>query len=322
MCDFEKDNPNLDDSIIIDVDSVPPNEEPTDIKPIYLNSSSQSLQETLESINNSFNNYFAALKDSVMPQLNETITRVTNRIVDCIRPIFDELYRFDFSYLFSGLEDTFKKYEKALNECIFDAKWFPYAFQYIKKDYGDEFATILENTGYNTKRRTKEIDALIFRIFNKTLIEKIRKSWKDHGIPPYKLRILNQAVYAYHRKEYALTAITLSTMWQGMIADKTTLGVKGYQKDSKTKAQFRQISDINDFPEPYDAFFKEYIMYECHSENDVKEDVSGRHSFAHSWFNKYPSRKAALNAILLTDCIIKAEAVTDDSLDNNKDCTS
>ena len=161
-----------------------------------------------------------------------------------------------------------------------------------------------------------------YRIFNKTLIEKIRKSWRDHGIPQYKLRILNQAVYAYHRKEYALTAITLSTMWQGMIADKTTLGVKGYQKDSKTKAQFRQISDINDFPEPYDAFFKEYIMYECHSENDVKEDVPGRHSFAHSWFNKYPSRKAALNAILLTDCIIKAEAVTDDSLDNNKDCTS
>lgn len=320
MCDSEKDKTNFDDSDTNE--SSLTKEETSDIESLSHNSSSQSLHEASISLSNTFNNFITEYQNEVMPQLKETVAQMIRTIGECLRVLYDKLYNIDFSYLFSGLKDTFREYEKVLHECILDAKWFPYVFQYIKNDYGVEFATILDNTGYNTKRRTKEIDNLIYRIFNKTLIEKIRKSWRDHGIPQYKLRILNQAVYAYHRKEYALTAITLSTMWQGMIADKTTLGVKGYQKDSKTKAQFRQISDINDFPEPYDAFFKEYIMYECHSENDVKEDVPGRHSFAHSWFNKYPSRKAALNAILLTDCIIKAEAVTDDSLDNNKDCTS
>lgn len=282
-----------------------------------------SIQERMSSLQNTYVDIVGnALRKMVMPKLTDVISRMVSTFAEYTKTLLAEYCKIDFSYLFSGLKNTIKAYEKVLHECIFDAKWFPYVFQYIKKDYGVEFAAILDNTGYNTKRRTKEIDALIFRILNKTLIEKIRKSWRDYGIPPYKLRILNQAVYAYHRKEYAVTAITLSTMWQGIIADKTISGNKGYQTDKKTKEQFSRIININDFPEIYDEFFAQYIMYECRSIDDIKEDVPGRHSFAHSWFNKYPTRKTALNAILFTDFLIKADAVIDETSDDNKDCTS
>ena len=55
------------------------------------------------------------------------------------------------------------------------------------------------------------------------------------------------------------------------------------------------------------SFFDEYIMYNCESVEEVKEDVPGRNSSAHSWYNKYPSRKAALNAILFTDFLLDIE---------------
>ena len=46
------------------------------------------------------------------------------------------------------------------------------------------------------------------------------------------------------------------------------------------------------------------VFYKCYSMDEVIPDVPGRHSIAHGWFDKYPSRKAALNAILFTDFLI------------------
>ena len=37
-------------------------------------------------------------------------------------------------------------------------------------------------------------------------------------------------------------------------------------------------------------------------------DVPGRHSFAHAWYTKYPTRKSALNAILFTDFLLSLKA--------------
>ena len=40
----------------------------------------------------------------------------------------------------------------------------------------------------------------------------------------------------------------------------------------------------------------------------MKEDVPGRHGIAHCWYNKYPTKKAALNAILFTDFLLNLQA--------------
>ena len=118
---------------------------------------------------------------------------------------------------------------------------------------------------------------------------------------------MHQAVQAYHRKEYAITVTVLSTMWEGLIYDKAkdTRGKKG----KLTKENFSKLISNDDYNQIFADFFDEYIMYDCRSEAEVKVDVPGRNSSAHSFYNKYPSRKAALNAILFTDFLVKLKSL-------------
>ena len=51
--------------------------------------------------------------------------------------------------------------------------------------------------------------------------------------------------------------------------------------------------------------------------DDIKDDVPGRHPVAHSWYNSYPSKKMALNAILFTDCLINISELQTMEENNN-----
>ena len=47
----------------------------------------------------------------------------------------------------------------------------------------------------------------------KPAIEEMKKEWRRLDLPEHLMRILHQAVQAYHRKEYAITVIVLSTQY-------------------------------------------------------------------------------------------------------------
>ena len=127
---------------------------------------------------------------------------------------------------------------------------------------------------------------------------------------------MRQAVQAYYRKEYAITVVMLSTMWEGIIYEKAH-DARG-KNGKRTKNNFEKLIEQNDFDALFQSFFDEYIMYDCRSTEQVIDDVPGRNSSAHSWYNKYPSKKAALNAILFTDFLLKLEPITnEDKLEGN-----
>jgi len=118
---------------------------------------------------------------------------------------------------------------------------------------------------------------------------------------------MQQGVQAYHRKEYAVTVTMLSTLWEEIIYDKLN---DAHRKNGKrTKKNFEKLVDANDYNKLITSFFEDFIMYDCGSVEDVKNDVPGRNSTAHGWYSKYPSRKAALNAILFTDFLLRMEPV-------------
>lgn len=302
MSDIEKNNTDnqnkKDDSSIEDIKIYTNPQTPLIENPFA------SFYETIKNAINSYTN----IKNYIAPTIKIAVKNLAV-ICDYTKSIINNLYKIDYSSLFAGFKEFYNELVKQLNQCLYDAKWFPYAMEYVKKNNASNLTRILRNTRYGTKRQIKEIDNLIFKVLNKTQIETIRKSWRNYDIPTYMIRILNQAVYAYHRREYAITAITLSTLWQGMISEKINPNGDGYRKGDKTKEQFKKIIDMNEWSGAYEEFFNDYIMYNCTSRTEVKEDVPGRHSYAHSWFNKYPTKKAALNAILFTDFIIKAEKV-------------
>lgn len=47
------------------------------------------------------------------------------------------------------------------------------------------------------------------------------------------------------------------------------------------------------------------MFYDCREKEAVKENVPGSHGVAHGWYSRYPTRKAALNAIAFTDYLIQ-----------------
>ena len=116
-------------------------------------------------------------------------------------------------------------------------------------------------------------------------------------------RILVQSVQAYHRREYALTVSALSTLWEGIIQEKAN--DDSYRISRKTRENLSQLIDKNEYDEIFASFCEEFIFYNCTKPDDVKEDVPGRHGIAHCWYDKYPSRKVALNAILFTDFLLE-----------------
>lgn len=191
---------------------------------------------------------------------------------------------------------------------MYEARWFPYTN--FDVSLTTTILDIMDETKQG-KKREKLIDKVILAYYNKGVIEEIRKSWRFLDIPSYKIRILNQAIRAYHRKEYALTVSTLVSLWEGIIAQKVN-EPDDYRVSRKTRQNMVKLIDENDGNEKIKSFCNEFIFYDCAKQEDVKEDVPGRHGIAHSWYDKYPKQKVALNAILFTDFLLNADPLQQD----------
>lgn len=150
------------------------------------------------------------------------------------------------------------------------------------------------------------LDRVIFQYYTKSKVEELRKGWREVGLPRFKVKILNQTVYAYHRSEFVLTVNTLVSLWEGIIAEKSDCPNE-YRTNKRTRENLAMLIDENGYDEIFDSFCEEFIFYDCRKPGDVIADVPGRHGIAHSWYDKYPSKKMALNAILFTDFLLHLE---------------
>jgi len=149
------------------------------------------------------------------------------------------------------------------------------------------------------------MDKLIFGYYTKTRVETMRKGWRHANLENYRLKMMKQAVDAYHRKEYALTTVMLASMWEGIIYEK--VNDLRRKQGKRTKQNFEKLVDRNDCDAVASDYFNNYIMYDCESDEQVIDDVPGRNSMMHSFSKKYPSKKAALNAILFTEFLLNLE---------------
>lgn len=209
-----------------------------------------------------------------------------------------------------------KRFNHLYLKTMYDARWFPYTgdSQEVDPDFLADILDILDHTRVSNSR-TKQLDKLIFSRYTKTKIEDMRKSWRKTGLPNCKVRILNEAVRAYHRKEYATTVNNLITQWEGLIQEK--VNDTSFRVSRKTRENLEKLVESNGHDEIVASFCKEFIFYKCESQAEVKKDVPGRHGIAHSWYDRYPNRKIALNAILFTDFLIKLDPLSGEELQQN-----
>lgn len=209
--------------------------------------------------------------------------------------ILENIQNIGFDYEYEEVNEVFLK-------AMFDARWFPYAGWIADFRILDEMLGILD-TSRASKNRTKRIDKLIFSYYDKDEINNIKRGWRQKNLPAYMTRILVQSVQAYHRKEYALTVSALSTLWEGIIQEK--VNDDSYRISRKTRENLAKLIEENEFDKIFSSFCDEFIFYDCIKPEDVKQDVPGRHGIAHCWYNTYPNRKVALNAILFTDFLLE-----------------
>lgn len=208
--------------------------------------------------------------------------------------ILENIQNIGFDYDYEDVNEVFLK-------AMFDARWFPYAGWIADFRIVDAMLEILD-TSRASKNRVKRIDKLIFSYYDKEEINNIKRGWRQMSLPSYMTRILVQSVQAYHRREYALTVSALSTLWEGIIQEK--MNDISYRISRKTRENLTKLIEENEFDKIFSSFCEEFIFYNCTKPEDVKPDVPGRHGIAHCWYDTYPNRKMALNAILFTDFLL------------------
>lgn len=208
--------------------------------------------------------------------------------------ILENIQNIGFDYEYEEVNEVFLK-------AMFDARWFPYAGWIADFRIVDAILEILD-TSRASKNRVKRIDKLIFSYYDKDEINNLKRGWRQMNLPSYMTRILVQSVQAYHRREYALTVSALSTLWEGIIQEK--VNDTSYRISRKTRENLTKLIEENEFNKIFSSFCEEFIFYNCTKPEDVKPDVPGRHGIAHCWYDTYPNRKMALNAILFTDFLL------------------
>lgn len=237
---------------------------------------------------------------------NETVRQfqtVTSAIADWLRTIdFSPLFSVLKDILVPGFERAYKSAKEIYLQAMFDARWFPCAGQITDVEMITNVPEIL-NTSRASKNRVKRIDKLIFSHYNKDTINALKRRWRQKNLPSYMTRILVQSIQAYHRREYALTVSVLSTLWEGIIQEK--VDDTDYRVAKRTRENLSKLIEENEFDKVFSSFCEEFIFYKCHNSEEVKPDVPGRHGIAHCWYDEYPSRKMALNAILFTDFLLE-----------------
>lgn len=246
-----------------------------------------------------------ALVTNILPKVNVMVNSMTKALVSAVTsPFMEWLRNIDYSALLGSLEEFAKlsdKY-KELNDiylnAMYECKWFPYAAWISDIDLFTEVLDIISSSRGASKRRESRVDKAIFSYYTDNEIKSIKRRWKTTDLESHTKRILAHAIDAHLRGEYVLTISCLATMWEGLIKAKMTTNGKQFKED------FKQFVGDNGYDEIFSDFYNNLIIDHCYGKEDVIEGVPNRHGIAHSWYPKYPNKKASLNAIFLTDFII------------------
>lgn len=257
--------------------------------------------QTINSFSNIISSSLTTSIQSVLVNFSSALTTsISSPFIEWLRdiefsPLVQILKNWDFD---SELLDKSDELNEIYLRAMYDAKWFPYAGWIADIKLFAEVNDILGTSRGMSKRCEKRIDKAIISYYTKAEIKRIKKKWKESDLEPHIKKALGQTLEAYLRKEYALVIPFLATMWEGIIK------AKGVENTKKPKEEIKKLVNENGYDDVFSDFYNNMIIGTCYSIDDIVEGVPNRHGVAHSWYNKYPNQKAALNAILLTDFLI------------------
>lgn len=182
---------------------------------------------------------------------------------------------------------------KLYEEFLYNCHWHP--AMGINLDFAlTEEILEIKNNESDFDKAIPKVDEIIFQYYSNELVENLLARWSKY-MTDYRYKILSEAIGAYFRQEYALTLCTFCCLWSNIINQIVT---SNGNKIEDAKRNYKQISEQSSW---YYKFFDNQIYYDCRSYDNIIDDVPGRNALAHGYFKSYPSKKAALNAIIFTD---------------------
>ena len=262
-----------------------------------------------------------SLSSMISDSIRDVLANYTSLIGSFRTPALDWFRSFDFTPITEALRNLqidpdIVKRHRELNEIylqtMYETKWFPYAGWIANMSLFKEVNDVIRTSRGASKNREKRIDKAILSYYTKAEIERIKKRWWNSELDYCIRKTLSQAIGAYLRGEYALTISCLCTMWEGLIyikANDVPPSERRRQRMEVTKQELKDLVEYNDYELIFSDYYNDFIVSNCNAVEDVVEGVPNRHGVAHSWYRKYPNKKAALNAILLTDFIVKLKPI-------------
>ena len=191
-----------------------------------------------------------------------------------------------------------RAYQRKCLLALMEAKWCPsLLFDLPKQEVIPLNDILAEEISHD--ERVDAIDKFVFKRFGRDYITGILEGWASLPIPPHVRQFMRETVKAYQRKEYGLVVHALPVQWEGIIKEKAYLAEK--VSGAVLKEAVEKLVSANSCSKILSVFYEEFIMYRCYGVKDYIPDVPGRNAVAHGWLPEYPSRKAALNAILFTE---------------------
>lgn len=192
-------------------------------------------------------------------------------------------------------------------QALYNANWCPFIYEDCSISMVEDLNEILLHTKSGSKSRQKKIDQFVFRHFDESYISWLKKEWSRCPVPSKIQRTLKHILEDYEKNEYAVVVVSLSTMWEGLIVDMANL--KGNVKSKQLKDAVKQLAADGDYTSAIAQYYDNFVLYQCFNPGGVKSDSPGRHYSAHGWwYTNYPTKKAALNAILFTDFLLAVKA--------------
>lgn len=270
-------------------------------------------------IANQINLSLAASLSESLKGILESFTPMVNMIRT---PALDWFRSFDISpftqvlknlQIDSEISHRYKELNEIYLQTMYETKWCPYARWIADTSLFGEVNYIIRTSRGASKNREKRIDKAILSYYTKSKILQIKKSWWKTDLDYCIRRTLLQAIDSYLRGEYALTIPCLSTMWEGLIyikAKNVSPTERERQSMKETKNDLKALVENDNYEIIFCDYFDNWIVSNCNGVKDVVEGVPNRHGVAHSWYRQYPNKKAALNAILMTDFIVSLSPIT------------
>lgn len=304
-----------------------------------------SLSETLKSIDlnliKASHAAYKAFQDINIPSISENL--ITNflplsetissfltsniKISDSILSVSEAFKYIDFSpfnycrVLFATIKDIeYSKYINCYCYIMIRCEWIPFL------DYTNEpnlFINInktIFSISHQRNNLRSQIDKIMFDYYTEDRIKKIQLALKSTDIKEHYKKIISQTIDAYLREEYALTITCLATLWDALLFYKTTEREysANHEINRLKKVTYNTYQD-NKFVEIITHYYNDFLLQKfkiCDDMNTLP-DTPKRHQSAHGFFKEYPSKKAALNAILFTNFIINLQSIKPKEITEN-----